>query len=99
VDAAEPAIFLGKADECRAGAESEFANRRVNRCATGCCAAIQAAVADRQGASVLPAGPQWCHSFVQGHGGGDRINRRRVGPASVRRVLSDLLARRLTADD
>lgn len=99
MDQAEQTIFLVKADECLAGAESEFANRRFNNCANRCYyAAFQAAIAGLLQASILPASPQWSHQFVQGRFVGDLINRRKVYPNALRSVLSDTLALRQTAD-
>ncbi len=60
--------FLSKAWESLAGAESEFANDRMNNCANRCYyACFQAAIHALLRAGAQPRGgrTQWPHAFVQ----------------------------------
>jgi uncharacterized protein (UPF0332 family) len=92
-------IFLAKAIESLAGAESEFVNGRFNNCANRCYyACFHAAVAALLRAGTAPASPQWSHQFVQGRIVGDLINRRKIYPSTLRTALTDTLALRQTAD-
>jgi uncharacterized protein (UPF0332 family) len=62
------ALFLSKAEESLAGAESELANGRYNNCANRCYyACFQAAVSALMRAGVRPSGraAEWGHAFVQ----------------------------------
>jgi uncharacterized protein (UPF0332 family) len=78
-------VFLAKAQECLAGAESEFANGRFNNCANRCYyACFQAAVAALIRAGIQPSGVQWAHGFVQAQFIGQLLNRRKLYLASVR---------------
>jgi uncharacterized protein (UPF0332 family) len=64
IDAAS--VFLEKAIESLAGAESELANGRYDNCAHRCYyACFQAAIAAFQRAGVHARGGQWGHEFVQ----------------------------------
>jgi uncharacterized protein (UPF0332 family) len=82
-------IYLDKAAESLAGAESELANGRYNNCANRCYyACFQAAIAALEQAGIRPPGPQWSHTFVPGQFVGLLINRRRRYPSSLREVLS-----------
>src|SRR5713226_7826714 len=92
-------IFLAKAIESLAGAESEFVNGRFNNCANRCYyGCFQAAIAALLQAGITPTSLQWSHQFVQARFVGDLINRRKVYPATLRTVLIDTLALRQTAD-
>jgi len=94
-------IFLAKAEESLAGAESEFANGRYNNCANRCYySCFQAAVAALLQAGIVPAGrsTQWGHTFVQAQFAGELINRRKLYPADLRAVLMDTHSFREKAD-
>jgi uncharacterized protein (UPF0332 family) len=94
-------IFLEKAEENLAAAESEFANRRYNSCASRCYyACFQAAIYALAGAGIRPAGRagDWGHDFVQAQFNGQLINRRKVYSPSLRNTLAENYAVRETAD-
>lgn len=92
-------LYLMKAEECLAGAESEFANGRYNNCANRCYyACFQAAVAALQLVGITPSGSTWGHAFVQARFAGQLINRRKIYPANLRDVLLRTLTLRQTAD-
>ncbi len=77
------AIFLAKAEESLAGAESEFVSGCYNNCANRCYyACFQAAIAALQQAGIRARGGQWGHDFVQAQFIGQLINRRRLYPPS-----------------
>jgi uncharacterized protein (UPF0332 family) len=83
-------VFLAKAEESLAGAESEFANRRYNNCANRCYyACFQAAVHALIRAGVSPRGDQrqWRHAFVQAGFVGQLVNRRKLYPPDLRDAL------------
>ncbi len=65
----EETVYLAKARESLAGAESELANGRYNNCANRCYyACFQAAVAALVQHGIRPPGGQraaWGHAFVQ----------------------------------
>jgi uncharacterized protein (UPF0332 family) len=96
------AVFLNKAAESLACAESEYVNGRFNTCANRCYyACFQAAVAalDRHG--IAPPGgirAQWAHGFVQAQFVSHRINRQKVYSASVGDTLNRIGALRRAAD-
>ena len=91
--------FFIKAEESRAGAESEFANGRynnvANRCYYGC---FQAAIAALLQAEIIPVGSQWSHSFVQSQFVGQLINRRKHYLPELRETLVRNLELRRMAD-
>jgi uncharacterized protein (UPF0332 family) len=92
-------VFLVKAEESLAGAESEFANGRYNNCANRCYyACFQAAIAALLRAGIQPSGDQWSHTFVQGQFVGQLINWRKVYSGELRDVLSRTQLLRQTAD-
>lgn len=92
-------IFLQKAEESLAGAESEFANGRYNNCANrSYYACFQAAIAALIRAGIQPRGVQWGHDFVQAEFVGQLINRRKLYPAALRDALVRNLGLRQTAD-
>ena len=71
-------IYLAKAEESLAGAESELASGRYNNCANRChYACLQAAVYALIRAEVRPptASGQWGHEYVQGELGGRLVMR------------------------
>src|SRR5688572_11637371 len=95
------ALFLAKAEESLAGAESEFANGRFNNGANRCYyACFQAAVSALMRAGVRPrcAATEWGHAFVQAAFAGQLIKRRKLYPADARSALSDTYALRQAAD-
>ena len=80
-------VFLAKAQESLAGAESEFANGRYNNCANRCYyACFQAGIAALIRAGVQPksADRLWGHDFVQAEFVGRLINRRKLYPSTLR---------------
>jgi uncharacterized protein (UPF0332 family) len=92
-------IYLTKAQESLAGAESEFANGRYNNCANRCYyACFQAAIAALNRAGVTPVGSSWGHAFVQAQFVGELINRRHLYPAELRDTLARTLIVREQAD-
>lgn len=99
IDAAD--IFFIKADECLAGAESEYVNGRYNNCANRCYyACFQAAIAALMQAGIQPTGRSgsWGHDFVQAQFNGVLINRRKRYPSGIRDALRQTYALRETAD-
>ncbi len=92
-------VYLLKAEECLAGAESEFINGRYNNTANRCCyACFQAAISALFQAGIQPSGCQWGHEFVQARFVGELTNRRKLYPADLRQTLSSTLGLRQTAD-
>jgi uncharacterized protein (UPF0332 family) len=82
-------LFLEKALESLAGAETEFANARHNNCANRCYyAAFQVAIAALIRAGIQPAGggSEWGHSFVAAQFD-TLINRRKLYPSEHRGIL------------
>jgi uncharacterized protein (UPF0332 family) len=97
----ESDIFLDKAEESFAGAESEFINDRFNNCANRCYYAVyQAAIYALTKAGLVSAqgGQEWPHEFVRSQFIGQLVNRRKVYPASLRNTLEDNRALRQAAD-
>src|SRR5688500_2974657 len=98
---ADQFIFMAKAEESLAGAESELAAGRYNNCVNRCYyACFQAAIVALMQAGVTPPGrnSEWGHAFVQGEFVGGLINRRKVFPSSLRDVLGRLVLLREKAD-
>ena len=92
-------IYLLKAEESLAGAESEFINGRYNNTANRCYyACFQAAIAALVQEGMQPSGRQWGHEFVQARFVGELVNRRKFYPADLRQTLSNTLGLRQTAD-
>src|SRR4051812_19626169 len=94
-------ISLEKAEECLAGAESEFVSGRFNNCANRCYYAVfQAAIHALSLAQVAPPGPDadWGHEFVRSHFVGQLVNRRKQNSASLRTVPGTNCALRQSAD-
>jgi uncharacterized protein (UPF0332 family) len=95
----ESTMFLRKAFESLAGADSERVNRRYNNCANRCYyAAFQAAIAALLAAGVRPTGEQWTHTFVHGRFAGHLIRRRKLYAAVLRDTLPRLQKLRHEAD-
>ncbi len=94
-------VFLEKAEENLAAAESEFANRRYNSCANRCYyACFQAAIYALRMAGIQPPGrsDRWGHDFVQAQFNGQLIGRRKLYPSSLRNTLAENYALREAAD-
>src|SRR4051794_3651501 len=91
------AIFLAKARESLAGAESEFVNSRFNNCTNRCYyACLQAAPAALEKAGVKPTEPRLAfgHGFIQAHFVGELIGKK-VGRFSLlRKIPIEKLLRR-----
>jgi uncharacterized protein (UPF0332 family) len=91
-------IYLVKANESLATAESEFANGRYNSCANRCYySCFQAAIAALLSEGIRPRG-QWSHAFVHGQFVGVLINQRHLYDAELRRVLAENQTLRDKAD-
>ena len=93
-------MYLVKALESLAGADSEFANERFNNSANrSYFACFQAAVHALLELGLRPAGhQQWAHDFVQAQFVGSLINRRKLYPERLRDVLLRNLELRHAAD-
>jgi uncharacterized protein (UPF0332 family) len=94
-------VYLRKAEDCLAGAASEYANGRFDNCANRAYyAGFQAAVAALLREGIRPSGQtaRWGHDFVQARFVGDLINRRKLYPATIRDVLFRGMELRQTAD-
>jgi uncharacterized protein (UPF0332 family) len=94
-------LYLTKALESLAGAESELANLRFNNCANRAnYACFQAAIAALWRAGVRPPGSdgEWSHSFVASQFDGLLIHRRKLYPAELRGTLDRVRSVRLRAD-
>ena len=93
-------IYLLKAEECLAGAESEFVNGRYNNTANRCYyACFQAAIAALTRQGIQAGRGSWRHEFVQGEFVGSLINRQKVYPSELRDTLSRNLMLPQAADD
>lgn len=98
-DPGDSTIYLVKADESIAGAESEYANRRFqNRANRAYYACYQAAVAALLQAGIRPSGSRWGHDTVQAQFVGELINGRKQYPADLRDTFERLFLLRQTAD-
>ena len=92
-------IFLAKAQESLAGAESEFSNARYNNTANRCYyACFQAAIAALTRAGLEARGGMWGHSYVQSEFTGELVNRRKSYSSDLRDTLNQNLALRERAD-
>jgi uncharacterized protein (UPF0332 family) len=94
-------VFLLKAEESLAGAESEFANGRYNNCANRCYyAAFQAAIQALSDAGIRPPGSDgfWGHDFVPSQFIGQLINRRKLYSPDLRGTLEQNYRLREAAD-
>ena len=95
----DPLLYLRKALESLAGADSEFANGRYNNCANRCYyACFQAAIYALQMEGFRASRGEWGHDFVQSHFNGQLIHRRHLYPSTLRSTLSDNLEARLRGD-
>ena len=98
----EASVYLEKAEESLAGAESEVTSGRYNNCANPAYyACFQAAIAALIRAGIRPSkgNAEWTHAFVQSQFNGQLVNRRKRYPASVRPVLGEALVTRERGDD
>jgi uncharacterized protein (UPF0332 family) len=93
-------IFLAKAIESLAGAESEFVNGRFNNCANRCYyATFQAAIAALLRQAIQPGAERaWGHPFVQAQFAGTLVNRSKLYPVRLRDTLPQNLMLRQRAD-
>src|SRR3954462_3523915 len=94
-------VFLTKAVESLAGAESEFASGRYNNCANRCYyACFQAGIAALIRAGVQPKSidRQWGHDFVQAEFDGRLINGRKLYPPRMREIFDRTYGLRQIAD-
>ncbi len=94
-------IYLEKAVESLAGAESEYVNRRYNNCANRCYyACFHAAVHALLAAGIQPPRSRatWSHEQVQATFAGELIHRRKVYAAELRDVLPRTYLLRQSAD-
>jgi uncharacterized protein (UPF0332 family) len=97
----EARAYMAKAAESLASAQTDFTAARYNSCANRAYyACFQAAIAALLSAGVQPANPrgEWSHEFVQSQFNGLLINRRKLYPVSLRRVLRDTMEVREKAD-
>lgn len=94
-------VWLEKATENLASAQSELINGRFNSCANRCYyACFHAAIGALVRADVRPRGGanQWSHDFVQAQFAGELVNRRKLYPPELRSTLAQNYALRRTAD-
>ncbi len=97
--AVQDSLYLDKAQEGLAGAESELANHRYNNCANRCYyACFHAAIAALQDAGIRSSGGQWSHSFVPSQFDGLLIYRRKLYPTELRGIVERSYALRAKAD-
>jgi uncharacterized protein (UPF0332 family) len=93
--------YLAKAHENLASAESELQHGRTNSCARSAYyACFHAAIAALLYAGLTAPEPArgWGHDWVHASFVGQLIQRRKLDPANLRRILSDLLALRHKGD-
>ena|SRR5437899_317398 len=93
--------YLAKAHENLAGAASELTHGRTNSCVRSAYyACFHAAIAALLHAGLTAPDPArgWGHDWVQASFVGQLIQRRKIYPASLRRVLADLLVLRHKGD-
>ena len=96
----DAAVYLLKAQELLAVAESEYAAGRHQNCANRAYdACYQAAVAAPIDAGIRPKGPRWGHDTVQAVFMGELVNRRKLFPGELRDTFDRLVGFRETADD
>jgi uncharacterized protein (UPF0332 family) len=95
----QDSLYLQKAHECLAGAESAFINHRYNNCANRAYyACFQAGIAALLAAGVRPGGDQWSHSFVPTQFDGLLIYRRKLYPTELRGIIERNYDLRAKAD-
>jgi uncharacterized protein (UPF0332 family) len=94
-------LFLDKAQESLAGAQSEFVNGRYNNCANRCYyACFQAALYALEQAGIQPTSTpgRWGHDFVQAQFAGQLVNRRKLYPRELHEALVRTYILRQVAD-
>ena len=92
-------LYLRKALESLAGAQSEYTDARFNNCTNRAYyACFQAAIAALLWEGIRASGGQWAHRFVQAQFTGTVINRRHRYPSTLRSTLSELVTLRHSAD-
>jgi uncharacterized protein (UPF0332 family) len=92
-------LFLEKAVESLAGAQSEIVNGRHNNAANRCYyACFQAAICALARAGLKPRGDEWSHAYVPATFDGELINRRKLYSPELRGVLARNQLLRLKAD-
>jgi uncharacterized protein (UPF0332 family) len=94
-------VYLERARESLAGAESEFVNHRYNNSANRSYYAVyQAAIHALLAAGIRPPGAteHWGHDYVQAQFVGQLINRRKRYPADLRNTLEQNYRKREAAD-
>lgn len=94
-------VFLEKAEQCLAGAQSEYAGGRYNNCANrSYYACFQAAIFALIQVGIRPLGTrnQWGHDFVQAQWAAELVNRRKLYPAEVRDAVERTYVVRQSAD-
>jgi uncharacterized protein (UPF0332 family) len=94
-------LFLDKAQEGLAGAQSEFVNGRYNNCANRCYyACFQAAIHALEQAGIQPTSTpaRWGHDFVQAQFAGQLVNRRKLYPRELHEALVRNYGLRQVAD-
>src|SRR5438876_11722075 len=94
-------IYLDRAEESLAGAESEYVNGRYNNCANrSYYACFQAAIQALLRLNIVPRGgrDQWSHEFVQSGFATECVSRRKLYPSELRTTLTASMAVRLNAD-
>ena len=97
----ESDIYLAKSLESLRGAESEFANGRLNNSANRAYySCFQAAIAAllQEDVRLADRGRPWGHAYVQAQFVGQLINRRKRYPSDLRDTLARCLMLRQTAD-
>ncbi len=97
----EAQAYLAKAVESLDSATADFAGARYNSCANRAYyACFQAAIAALLSAGIRPANPrgEWSHELVQSQFNGLLINRRKLYPTLLRRVIRDTIEVREKAD-
>jgi uncharacterized protein (UPF0332 family) len=97
----EARVYRVKAAESLASAQADFAAARYNSCANRAYyACFQAAIAALLSAGIQTANPkgEWSHEFVQSQFNGVLVNRRKLYPVPLRRVLRDTMEVREKAD-
>lgn len=97
----EAPVYLAKAEESLAGAESEFASGRYNNCANRAYyACFQAAAAALNRAGVRPSANRgkWSHASIQAQFQEHLLNRRKSYPARLRGMLNRSIVTRERGD-
>jgi len=96
-----PGVYLAKAQESLASAQSEFANGRFNTCANRCYyACFQAAIAALLAAGIRSTRTteRWKHEYVQSEFVRILINSKKLYEPSLRDTLARLQTLRQVAD-